>query len=96
MFSYEYCEILRNIYFEEHLWSGAFNYGNLADLLYLVEESTTLGRLNLSFWVKARTDILSRTILRGPVISIIIDALFIIESKSSMNANKYQVIGIRS
>ena len=32
----------------------------------------------------------------GSVISIIINALFIIGSKSSMNANNYQLISIRS
>ena len=30
MFSYEYYEILNNTYFEEHLWTAASNYDNLA------------------------------------------------------------------
>ena len=29
VFSYEYFEILKNTYFEEHLWTVASNYGNL-------------------------------------------------------------------
>ena len=45
VFSYEYFNILKNTYFEEHLWTAASNYGNLDnffDKIYLVEESTIL------------------------------------------------------
>ena len=31
--SYEYFEILKNTYFEEHLWTAASNYGNLGNFL---------------------------------------------------------------
>ena len=52
MFSYEYFEILKNTYFEEHLWTAASNYGNLDNFfekIYLVEESAILSRVNLLF-----------------------------------------------
>ena len=29
MFSYEYYDILKNAYFEEHLWTAASNFGSL-------------------------------------------------------------------
>ena len=38
--------------FKEHLWTAASNYGNLDNFfekMYLVEESTTLSRVNLLF-----------------------------------------------
>ena len=37
MFSFEYCKIFKNTYFEEHLWTAAsanFPFGNLCNKTY--------------------------------------------------------------
>ena len=66
VFSCEYCAILKNTYFEEHLWTAAFNFGNLTvfrkNVLYWVEEINYAQYGKQPILSKCKINILSRTI----------------------------------